>query len=660
MHQIALPIFRFTSFLVVLLLAIGCKGQSSITKGQGSDDPNGRAVALLSQEESRAVDFVYVSGKEGPGVKGGTSPAKIIVKPNPSHEVRVAVFEEYSGGAGSQWRASVWMSSFLAASTLGHQLTDYEFGVSTGGFVDGPSAGALTTAAMLAAMTGARVRPEVTMTGTVNPDGTIGPVGGIPQKIRGAAEKGKTTFGYPVGQRYDRDLANDQMVDLHSVATDKKVTAKEVKDIFEAYELVTGRTLFRPQPLDASAMEISSKIFQRMQAKTTAWLARAESTMAVLMQQGEPNVLLKPYLKKAENIRKRAFRYQTQGMVPVAFQKALESAGLCEVINLMGRLLPMISKQDFAGLLRENQALSAVKADYRSYFTRLGTEEINTAAAAINVMAGYKDAVYVWSFMEMVEGESSEMEQLIKLMTSGKLNQAQTLAAKQQLLGHAFLRVLYLTVGKLMLESGLDTLDLGESKGTQIHLEPASLSRLAKAYSSAAKANLDYYDAIILETEAQKNGASLAAAQSAKAQSNLLYRLAHKTATYAITNRDEEGVSAALAGLAAATSSYILSARLVAEEYSLVVRKDQTGEAVEVQRDKAMIAMLEQGELKAREMAALAKEATGAVPCDSQIAYQRARALREGTVDEKLDALQNYWASSVESQLTILIDRSSK
>ena len=32
--------------------------------------------------------------------------------------------------------------------------------------------------------------PSITMTGTINPDGTVGPVGGIPEKIAGLAEQG--------------------------------------------------------------------------------------------------------------------------------------------------------------------------------------------------------------------------------------------------------------------------------------------------------------------------------------------------------------------------------------------------------------------------------------------------------------------------------------
>ena len=55
---------------------------------------------------------------------------------------------------------------------------------------------------------------DATMTGTVNPDGTVGPVGGIPLKVSGVAEAGFTRFGIPLGQRHDVDPCTGEVVDV--------------------------------------------------------------------------------------------------------------------------------------------------------------------------------------------------------------------------------------------------------------------------------------------------------------------------------------------------------------------------------------------------------------------------------------------------------------
>jgi len=66
--------------------------------------------------------------------------------------------------------------------------------------VDGPSAGAAITMALIAAIQNKTISQSVYMTGTINPDGTIGRVGGIPEKALAAAKKGATDFLVPQGQ----------------------------------------------------------------------------------------------------------------------------------------------------------------------------------------------------------------------------------------------------------------------------------------------------------------------------------------------------------------------------------------------------------------------------------------------------------------------------
>ncbi|AIF82433.1 archaeal serine protease [Candidatus Nitrososphaera evergladensis SR1] len=71
--------------------------------------------------------------------------------------------------------------------------------------VDGPSAGAAMTA-LLAAELGAignnnaELKQDVVMTGTIEPDGTIGPVGGVPEKAIAAGQYGAKIFLVPSGQ----------------------------------------------------------------------------------------------------------------------------------------------------------------------------------------------------------------------------------------------------------------------------------------------------------------------------------------------------------------------------------------------------------------------------------------------------------------------------
>jgi uncharacterized protein len=69
--------------------------------------------------------------------------------------------------------------------------------------VDGPSAGAALTVATIAAVEGKQIKDDVTLTGTIEPDGSIGPVGNIFEKAKVAAEHNYTTILIPRDQEFE-------------------------------------------------------------------------------------------------------------------------------------------------------------------------------------------------------------------------------------------------------------------------------------------------------------------------------------------------------------------------------------------------------------------------------------------------------------------------
>jgi len=119
----------------------------------GTDAKNGSTIVKLPATGMKGtVDAMWV--KLGPQVEGGSSPVKLGTSPNADHTVEVGVFEEMAGGAGNQWRAGVWVSAFVAANTLGKDLTDFQFSAASGGYIDGASASGLMAGGFLATMTG--------------------------------------------------------------------------------------------------------------------------------------------------------------------------------------------------------------------------------------------------------------------------------------------------------------------------------------------------------------------------------------------------------------------------------------------------------------------------------------------------------------------------
>ena len=123
-------------------------------------------------------------------------------------------------------------------SSVDHTGTVSAIGIaytSTGS--DGPSAGAVMTVGFAALLKGDRIRRGVALTGTIAKDGTIGPVGGISDKIRAAVREGYRIILIPEGQR------DDPRWNINRLAWDLNVEVKEVSTIEAAYHLMTGSTL---------------------------------------------------------------------------------------------------------------------------------------------------------------------------------------------------------------------------------------------------------------------------------------------------------------------------------------------------------------------------------------------------------------------------------
>lgn len=66
--------------------------------------------------------------------------------------------------------------------------------------VDGGSAGGAMTVLLTSAILGKSINGHVLMTGTIQPDGTIGPIGGVLEKAQAAAGYGAKIFLVPSGQ----------------------------------------------------------------------------------------------------------------------------------------------------------------------------------------------------------------------------------------------------------------------------------------------------------------------------------------------------------------------------------------------------------------------------------------------------------------------------
>jgi len=168
------------------------------------------------------------------------------------------------------------IAAYVASILAGVRFDDYDYYVLTESsvpIIGGPSSGGLMTVGFLALLTNKTLSPSVTMTGMINPDGTIGPVGGLKEKLDAAAQEGFKVFLIPMGQRYyqypvvqETQLpwgiirrVSYQTIDLVEYGSRINVSVIEVKSVIDAFKYFTGVNLSTAQ-IQMSSVEIPSEV----------------------------------------------------------------------------------------------------------------------------------------------------------------------------------------------------------------------------------------------------------------------------------------------------------------------------------------------------------------------------------------------------------------
>lgn len=228
----------------VLLVFLLCMSAMVIGNAQALE--NGVTIPLVA-------DRLTSNGEEGSYLN-----AQVIVTNGTGH-----VFVDTNPFTQVDLQGSARIAAMVASDVLGINEKSYDFYYIIeidSPVIGGPSAGGALTVATIAAIKNWTIMPKVAMTGMIDPDETIGPVGGIPFKLRAAADKGVTVFLVPQGQlvmnitKFNVTMRNssvthnvsEETVDIGKLGNELNVTVKEVGTIQDAVLEFTGHDISRP------------------------------------------------------------------------------------------------------------------------------------------------------------------------------------------------------------------------------------------------------------------------------------------------------------------------------------------------------------------------------------------------------------------------------
>lgn len=214
-----------------LLGATACGSSASLEASQEFREPVARDAgfevtvpALWADETART---------------SGTEPARIWATSEGSAQFTIDLADIEAQGAGAQWTAASAAAAAVGSMVSGINpgRVDVDFGVS--GPIDGPSAGGILTVGVLAALLGTPLRGDITMTGTISPDGSIGPVGGIDLKLQAAAEQGYRTVLLPLANMNVRNADTNVVESATQVGQRLGLEVRSVGNVQEAFTLFT-------------------------------------------------------------------------------------------------------------------------------------------------------------------------------------------------------------------------------------------------------------------------------------------------------------------------------------------------------------------------------------------------------------------------------------
>jgi hypothetical protein len=572
------------------------------------------------------------------GSVGGAHPVTIHLREGDGKTFRVGFTEDEVAGTGDQWRAAGWNAATVATLLTGSPLGGNEITFDLNGRIDGPSAGALMTIGVLSLLRGDKIKKNITMTGTINPDGTVGPVGGIPYKVDGVVEAKKTRMLIPIGQRNTPDDFGTP-VDIVDLGQDKGVEVTEVADIYEAYQEFTGKEL--PRPAQGGDVELSPRAYDSLEGFVNQWLGEFDA------QAGQFNILdpsiqalfVDNIAADANAAHQRAVSLSQQGLQAGAYAEALEAAALARAAVTAGSAMPTLFTVGVDAFVNEVTTTASVESKVDTLIEQLKSQRPRTLGQVSALIDGYGNAFDALA---------------VQLFAQDLFAQANAAATIDEALEPALTGALFSSIVGTQVDAAEQLLDLAPG-GARLKKE-VNPEQAADFFRKAAEANFQAFETIFVESEADSAGVS---------SDQIRQFLAGQDFGYALTRAgfnlvENEGLAEALGGgknaafgdLGGSVALYVRANSLIAKYYALVGPSclDESLEPVCASNDRALSSALDFGEGQAEGGIATLRDKK-VDPTFEVGAYESARVGRDGDISDKLDALDSFLSAFIKSRI---------
>lgn len=573
------------------------------------------------------VEALYVAG-----ASGGHSTQRISFEPDPDGKLTIDISEDEVSGFGDMTRAASWNAVMVSTLLTGAPLTNrYRFEFS--GNIDGPSAGGITTVAVLSLLLGDELDPGVTMTGTINPTGTIGVVGGIPEKVRGAVESGEfTKILIPAGLRNSANHAGE-LVDVVAYGRDNDVEVIEVADIYAAYEHFTGESL--PAPVNTTDPRVEEPGYTKLKNAASAQLAEFQRSWADFEA-------LDPFIQdiawdiaiSAADDADRAEAMSGQGLQGAAFSLSLSAnLTLRAVVSAYKTAQDVLMTGDIGVLNSKIDAARTADPKFFAFLDQLSTYEASNLSEVEALVTAYGNSfealsllIYAQNALESVYANS----------------QAGAYGSLEAVLDDALLPLLLFELASGQVDATRSIFEVGRDADGAAIGDGIDLEQVGDFLRRAADANWAAFETGVIQTNAQSVGVSNDVFLNYLSNQDVVIALsstAQQTLGY-IRDYVGEGPNAAYASMGYGWLNYARNAILIEKYYNNGVL-DSDFNVVDARSHVILSRALDMGRSQvAGALQPLAAHDTSPVLIIGT--FEQAGVNREGDMDEKFMAIQDY------------------
>jgi hypothetical protein len=639
--------------MIPILVLAACGGGSSVEESDETRPTLAPTTVATTEPESTTTAPEETTTTEAPkatsvtisplftrGTEGGVGKEVISVAESSDGSLRVDFSEDEVEGLGDQSRAASWSAVTVATLLTGSPLSgQYRFEIT--GPIDGPSAGALKTVALLSLLRGETLADDITMTGTVNPDGTVGPVGGIPEKVQGAASEGFRKVLVPLGQRNSTSIATGELVDVVDLGTRLGIEVEEVGDVYAAYEEFTGEEL--PKLPSSTDTQLTKNTYDRLAAKSQSFLADYQAAVSNF---GTLNEITQAFfgflLEEAGYAADRSANLQRQGLSAGAFTQAAVAAVLAEASESSARAFEVLIFQSPEAFFNQVAGTQAVEGKLNSLFGTLKTFTPKTVSDASALMNAYATAFDAFAYTLFA---SNQLRAIGDAFFAGQISaeDAQT---------ESFVPVIYNKLAEGLIDYASAQFEVARDLGGPEIESDIDVATVADFFRKGADANFSAFQTTVVKSNANRLGVS---------EDRMLNRFANIDDDIALSQFQRnvvEGIkqyigpndpNAEYAELGYAISNYARNALLVEKYYSNGIL-DEDLNIVGVRYENALSTGLELAKAQVSSAIGLLRDSE-IEPALEVAGLEVANIDREGDVADKFNALSSYWGSQLSARV---------